>query len=257
MSEFLGPAELQSHPSFLSRVGSSPVWSSYDGNLALHAFTAPLMMDANAHEHSAGNRNLGDTLSLQSFGDTNERETPIVTSKRKAHNRSAWVMVTTSEGTAADVVSQRNLRQRKMQHVQDLEEGINLLRDKQSLLHANNELLKLQLDTLKIENQVLHATIRPAPMCVDTPILVGPAQSCRSSISDRSATAPNEAFPTLVATSCCSSPDSEFTVSTQEARVPIPRRAHKKSKTGCRTCELPCGAANVHSLTVRQANSAR
>ncbi|TKA48056.1 hypothetical protein B0A54_01548 [Friedmanniomyces endolithicus] len=37
--------------------------------------------------------------------------------------------------------------------------------------------------------------------------------------------------------SCCSSPDSDSTVSTQKVHVPIPRRAHKKSKTGCRTCK--------------------
>ncbi|KAK5715786.1 hypothetical protein LTR17_016617 [Elasticomyces elasticus] len=44
-------------------------------------------------------------------------------------------------------------------------------------------------------------------------------------------------FDTPMASSCCSSPGSESMASAQEARVPIPRRAHKKSKTGCRTCK--------------------
>ncbi|KAK3112621.1 hypothetical protein LTR53_010912 [Teratosphaeriaceae sp. CCFEE 6253] len=119
-----------------------------------------------------------------------------------------------------------------MRHVRDLEDGINLLQDKQSLLHTNNELLKLQLDNLKVENQVLHATIRTAPTFVDSPIPIMRSRFFGRSAFDSSSVRPID----VVAPASSPESESASTASLHDARVPIPRRAHKKSKTGCKTC---------------------
>ncbi|TKA79291.1 hypothetical protein B0A55_04235 [Friedmanniomyces simplex] len=177
-------------------------------------------MDAASQASPIGLKAIEETVSSPSTKGNEEVDKRILTSKRQAQNRSA----------------QRNLRQRKLQHVRDLEDGIELLHGKQTLLHTNNELLKLQLEDLKIENQVLRATIRPTPMLVDAPMPVCLSRSSRLSLSDRSGPR-TKGFATIMGTNCCSSPESDTTVSTQEARIPIPRRAHKKSKTGCRTCK--------------------
>ncbi|KAK3645105.1 hypothetical protein LTR56_002677 [Elasticomyces elasticus] len=195
-----------------------PFWSSICDEANTHEFATSSTLDVAAEAAKIGAGN-GMESSPSCEGD-NANNSRIGTSKRRAQNRSA----------------QRSLRQRKLQHVRDLETGINLLHDKQSLLHSNNELLKLQLDDLKIENQVLHASIRPPPVSVDGPISVRTSRGSRSSMSALSSSMPTN-FNTPMTSSCCSSPESESTASAQETRVPIPRRAHKKSKTGCRTCK--------------------
>ncbi|KAK1071977.1 hypothetical protein LTR33_010328 [Friedmanniomyces endolithicus] len=179
-------------------------------------------MNAAPRVSIAGSEAVESTTSSPSVTRDSEVGTRVVvvSSKRRAQNRSA----------------RRDLRQRKLQHVRNLEDGIGLLHDKQSLLHTNNELLKLQLENLKIENQVLHATIRPPPRLVDAPTPVDFSR-WRHSCFDGSSLVPDEVFATMKESSCCSSLDSDSTASTQKAHVPIPRRAHKKNKTGCRTCK--------------------
>ncbi|KAK5715787.1 AP-1-like transcription factor [Elasticomyces elasticus] len=135
--------EFGQQPEFdvLFNLDVQPFWSSIGEEANMHEFATPSTLDvvAEGAKEGAGN---GAESSTSCEGD-NADESRVVTSKRRAQNRSA----------------QRSLRQRKLQHVRDLETGITLLHDKQSLLHSNNELLKMQLDNLKIENQVLHATI--------------------------------------------------------------------------------------------------
>ncbi|KAK5721123.1 AP-1-like transcription factor [Elasticomyces elasticus] len=218
LPDYGGEFDQQLQSDALFNLDMQPFWSSIGEETNMHESAIPSTIDVAAEGAKAEVVN-GAESSPSCEGD-NTNDSRVVTSKRRAQNRSA----------------QRSLRQRKLQHVRDLETGIILHHDKQSLLHSNNELLKLQLDNLKIENQVLHATIRPPPVSVDGPIPVRTSRGSRSSMSEvSSSTATN--FNTPMASSCCSSPESEFTASAQEARVPIPRRAHKKSKTGCRTCK--------------------
>ncbi|KAK4954654.1 hypothetical protein LTR10_008087 [Elasticomyces elasticus] len=218
LPDYGGEFDQQLQSDALFNLDMQPFWSSIGEETNMHESAIPSTIDVAAEGAKAEVVN-GAESSPSCEGD-NTNDSRVVTSKRRAQNRSA----------------QRSLRQRKLQHVRDLETGIILHHDKQSLLHSNNELLKLQLDNLKIENQVLHATIRPPPVSVDGPIPVRTSRGSRSSMSEvSSSTATN--FNTPMAFSCCSSPESEFTASAREARVPIPRRAHKKSKTGCRTCK--------------------
>ncbi|KAK5689703.1 hypothetical protein LTR97_012702 [Elasticomyces elasticus] len=218
LPDYGGQFDQQHQSDALFDLDMQPFWSSIGEEANMHEFATPSTIDV-AAEGAKAEAVDGAESSPSCEGD-NTNDSRVVTSKRRAQNRSA----------------QRSLRQRKLQHVRDLETGIILHHDKQSLLHSNNELLKLQLDNLKIENQVLHATIRPPPVSVNGPISVRTSRSSPSSMSEvSSSTATNSNTP--MASSRCSSPESESTASAQEARVPIPRRAHKKSKTGCRTCK--------------------
>ncbi|KAK1018331.1 hypothetical protein LTR54_001217 [Friedmanniomyces endolithicus] len=191
-----------------------PLWTSYANDFSPLDFTTSSIMNAAPQLSIAGPEAVESATSSPSVTRDSEARTGVLSSKRRAQNRSA----------------QRDLRQRKLQHVQDLEDGIGLLHEKQSLLHTSNELLKLQLDNLKIENEVLHATIRPTPMLVDAPTSVDFSRSSRSYFGG-SSMVPDGTFATMKERSGCSSPDSDSTASTQKAHVPIPRRAHKKSKT--------------------------
>ncbi|TKA73167.1 hypothetical protein B0A55_07393 [Friedmanniomyces simplex] len=132
----LGQTEPLIHPPLLSHGGASPLWASYYNDFLHFGFMPPSMMDATSQASFAGLKAIEETLSSPSTKGNNEGEKRVLMSKRQAQNRSA----------------PRNLRQRKLQHVRDLEDGIGLLHDRQSLLHTNNELLKLQLENLKIEN---------------------------------------------------------------------------------------------------------
>ncbi|KAK3671199.1 hypothetical protein LTR78_008834 [Recurvomyces mirabilis] len=128
--------------------------------------------------------------------------------------------------------AQRNFRQRQVQFVQDMEDGIGLLQNKRSLLHANNELLRSQLDNLKIENEVLQAAVAKP-----TSIFIFPQPVSTSSPESDTSTAEylqssRRAFVPLI------TPKTSRDVKHNHCRQPVPRRAHTKSKTGCKTCKL-------------------
>ncbi|KAK5107543.1 hypothetical protein LTR62_001031 [Meristemomyces frigidus] len=96
--------------------------------------------------------------------------------------------------------AQRNFRQRKIGRVQDSEEAMVLLKDKQSFLDSNNEVLKLQAESLKEENEVLKASMLRPPSNVTFPSRVPSFSSPGSTSSppiDSTAPAPWSLKPTL------------------------------------------------------------
>jgi len=77
----------------------------------------------------------------RSSSEEKESLTPAQ-SRRKAQNRAA----------------QRAFRERKERHVKDLEQRLNLLEQNSNSLAADNERLKLQLQKVETENEILRAT---------------------------------------------------------------------------------------------------
>ncbi|KAF4760618.1 hypothetical protein HAV15_005595 [Penicillium sp. str.  len=75
-----------------------------------------------------------------------EKESAPAQSKRKAQNRAA----------------QRAFRERKEQHVRDLEDKVNSLEDASNTLQADNERLKRELARFTTENEILRATSQHA-----------------------------------------------------------------------------------------------
>ena len=113
-----------------------------------------------------------------------------------------------------------------------MEDGIGLLQDKRSLLQANNELIRIQLENLKIENEVLQTAImRPANYFVfPQPVSIASPESEASTVGPlRSSGRASTPFVNR---------ETAKSGRLDHGRQPIPRRAHKKSKTGCRTCKL-------------------
>lgn len=75
-----------------------------------------------------------------------EKESGPAQSRRKAQNRAA----------------QRAFRERKEQHVRDLEDKVNSLEDASNTLQADNERLKRELARFTTENEILRATSQHA-----------------------------------------------------------------------------------------------
>ncbi|KAK4565230.1 hypothetical protein LTR86_003847 [Recurvomyces mirabilis] len=113
-----------------------------------------------------------------------------------------------------------------------MEDGIGLLQDKRSLLHANNELLRSQLENLRVENEVLQAAVTKPPSMLMFPQPV-PLPGPESDISTTEHLQSSKRTTAQVIGVKMSRGGQH-----NPSRQPIPRRAHTKSKTGCKTCKL-------------------
>ncbi|GIZ38409.1 hypothetical protein CKM354_000182600 [Cercospora kikuchii] len=115
---------------------------------------------------------LDQDRSRRNSSEEKENLTPAQ-SRRKAQNRAA----------------QRAFRERKERHVRDLEAKLNLLTTTTSSLQSDNERLKLLLQRVQTENEILRATASHSPTrhhppgFVDDPSLLSSSRSSKASRS--------------------------------------------------------------------------
>ncbi|CAG8887888.1 unnamed protein product [Penicillium egyptiacum] len=126
-------------PSFVPPPHSPPesVKQSASSDATNNQYTRPTSFDGD--ENQLADPTLGRSTS-------EEKESAPAQSKRKAQNRAA----------------QRAFRERKEQHVRDLEDKVNNLEQASNTLQADNERLKRELARYTTENEILRATSQHA-----------------------------------------------------------------------------------------------
>ncbi|KAJ5163671.1 transcriptional regulator family: bZIP [Penicillium coprophilum] len=129
---------------------------NYNPSFPIDSFVPPPHSPPESVKHSASSSDAANQHTRPSFdGDetqfadptlgrssSEEKESAPAQSKRKAQNRAA----------------QRAFRERKEQHVRDLEDKVNTLEQASSTLQADNERLKRELAQYTTENEILRAT---------------------------------------------------------------------------------------------------
>ncbi|QIW99215.1 hypothetical protein AMS68_004733 [Peltaster fructicola] len=162
----LGQAALL--PSALEGTFDEP--QTYDNALLRGSISQPTTDGVNLFHHGSIDSGIGldlDTDMLQGRrGSSEEKEmaTPAQ-SRRKAQNRAA----------------QRAFRERKERHVRDLEAKLNHLTTATTTLKSDNERLKILLQKVQNENEVLRASAATSPAAQPLPSPLLSKQSSNSS----------------------------------------------------------------------------